>query len=131
MTEINIKEYEVRCREILADPEVRFAALLGADGKLLAGGLKENINFRLNDVQMDEVCTELAARVEKRKKYDSELGRVKYSTSRREQVVIMSFPVYEKVVMIVAEPNVNIDRLAYRVIEKLGKEWDEFFGKPI
>lgn len=116
---------------MLTDPEVRFAALLGADGELLAGGLKENINLRLNDAQMDEVCKELASRVEKRKKYDLELGRVKYSTSRREHVVIMSFPVYEKVVMIVAEPNVNIDRLAYRIIEKLGKEWDEFFGKPI
>ncbi|EGG42553.1 hypothetical protein Nlim_0734 [Candidatus Nitrosarchaeum limnium SFB1] len=131
MPKINIKEYESRCKEMLTDPEVRFAALLGADGELLAGGLKENINLRLNDAQMDEVCKELASRVEKRKKYDLELGRVKYSTSRREHVVIMSFPVYEKVVMIVAEPNVNIDRLAYRIIEKLGKEWDEFFGKPI
>ena len=131
MHEINIKEYKKRCKEMLIDPEVRFAALLGSDGRLLAGGLKENINLRLSEVQMDEVCKELASRVEKRKKYDLELGRVKYSTSRREHVVIMSFPVYEKVVMIVAEPNVNIDRLAYRIIEKLGKEWDEFFGKPI
>ena len=131
MPEINIKEYEARCKEMLIDPEVRFAALLGADGKLLAGGLKENINLRLSEEQMNEVCKELAGRVEKRKKYDLELGRVKYSTSRREHVVIMSFPIYEKVIMIVAEPNVNIDRLAYRVIEKLGSQWDEFFGKPI
>jgi hypothetical protein len=127
--EININEYEKRCQEMLEDPEVRFAALLNEFGKLLAGGLKENINLRLSNEQMDEVCKELAGRVEKRKKYDLELGRVKYSTSRREHVVIMSFPIYEKVIMIVAEPNVNIDRLAYRIIEKLGSQWDEFFGK--
>jgi len=54
---------------------------------------------------------------------------VKYSASRREHVVIMSFPIYEKVILIVAEPNVNIDRLAFRIIEKLGSQWGEFFGK--
>jgi hypothetical protein len=69
------------------------------------------------------VCKELASRVEKRKKFDTELGRVKYSASRREHVVIMSFPIYEKVIMVVAEPNVNIDRLSFRIMDKFGKQW--------
>ncbi|MGI0057322.1 MAG: DUF6659 family protein [Nitrosarchaeum sp.] len=129
MPEINIEEYEKRCQELLEDHEVRFAALLDEFGKLLAGGYKKDINPRLTKEQHDVVCQELAARVAKRKKYDTELGRVKYSASRREHVVIMSFPIYEKVIMIVAEPNVNIDRLAFRIIEKLGSQWGEFFGK--
>ena len=129
MPEINIKEYEKRCQDILEDDEVRFAGLLDEFGKLLAGGYKQNINPRLTEEQHDSVCKELAGRVAKRKKYDAELGRVKYSASRREHVVIMSFPIYEKVILIVAEPNVNIDRLAFRIIEKLGSQWGEFFGK--
>jgi hypothetical protein len=129
MTEINIKEYEKRCQDILEDDEVRFAGLLDEFGKLLVGGYKQNINPRLTEEQQDSVCKELASRVAKRKKYDTELGRVKYSASRREHVVIMSFPIYEKVIMIVAEPHVNIDRLAFRIIEKLGSQWGEFFGK--
>ena len=129
MPEINIKEYEKRCQDILEDDEVRFAGLLDEFGKLLAGGYKQNINPRLTEGQHDSVCKELASRVAKRKKYDAELGRVKYSASRREHVVIMSFPIYEKVIMIVAEPHVNIDRLAFRIIEKLGSQWGEFFGK--
>lgn len=129
MPQIDVKEYEKRCQELLEDPEVRFAGLLDESGKLLAGGYKENITPRLTKEQHDVVCQELAARVAKRKKYDTELGHVKYSASRREYVVIMSFPIYEKVVMIVAEPNVNIDRLAFRIIEKLGSQWGEFFGK--
>lgn len=129
MPEINIKEYEKRCQDILEDDEVRFAGLLDEFGKLLAGGYKQNINPRLTEEQHDLVCKELASKVAKRKKYDTELGRVKYSASRREHVVIMSFPIYEKVIMIVAEPHVNIDRLAFRIIEKLGSQWGEFFGK--
>ncbi len=129
MPEINIKEYERRCQDILEDDEVRFAGLLDEFGKLLAGGYKQNINPRLTEEQHDSVCKELASRVAKRKKYDAELGRVKYSASRREHVVIMSFPIYEKVIIVVAEPHVNIDRLAFRIIEKLGSQWGEFFGK--
>ncbi|HET9009484.1 MAG TPA: DUF6659 family protein [Nitrosarchaeum sp.] len=129
MPQIDIKDYENKCKEILEDQEVRFAGLLDESGKLLAGGYKENINPRLTKGQEEIVRQELAARVAKRKKYDTELGRVKYSASRREYVVIMSFPIYEKVIMIVAEPNVNIDRLAFRIIEKLGSQWGEFFGK--
>ena len=129
MPEINIKEYEKRCQDILEDDEVRFAGLLDEFGKLLAGGYKQNINPRLTEEQHDSVCKELASRVAKRKKYDIELGHVKYSASRREHVVIMSFPIYERVIMIVAEPYVNIDRLAFRIIEKLGSQWGEFFGK--
>ena len=129
MPEINIKEYEKRCQDILEDDEVRFAGLLDEFGKLLAGGYKQNINPRLTEEQHDSVSKEVASRVAKRKKYDTELGRVKYSASRREHVVIMSFPIYEKVIMIVAEPNVNIDRLAFRIIDKLGSQWSEFFGK--
>ncbi len=129
MSVIDVKEYEKKCQELLKDQEVRFAALLDEFGKLLAGGYKQNIIPRLTEEQHDAVCKELAARVKKRKKYDAELGRVKYSASRREHVVIMSFPIYEKVIMIVAEPHVNIDRLAFRIIEKLGSQWGEFFGK--
>ena len=129
MPGINTKDYEKRCQEILEDDEVRFAGLLDESGKLLAGGYKQDINPRLTEEQQDAVCKEVASRVAKRKKYDKELGRVKYSASRREHVVIMSFPIYEKAVLIVAEPNVNIDRLAFRIIDKLGSQWGEFFGK--
>jgi len=126
MSKIDVKDYKKRCEEILEDQEVRFAALLDESGNTLAGGYRENIVPRLNDKQHDLVCKELAARVIKRKKFDVELGRVKYSASRREHVVIMSFPVDDKIIMIVAEPNVNIDRLAFKIIEKLGSQWGNF-----
>ncbi|MDH3361385.1 MAG: hypothetical protein OEL56_03205 [Nitrosopumilus sp.] len=125
----DVSEYEKKCQEILNDVEIRFAGLLDEDGTVLAGGSKSGMNVNLTPEQFTSVCTELASRVAKRKKFDTELGHVKYSASRREHVVIMSFPIYEKVVMIVAESNVNIDRLAFRVIEKLGSQWGEFIGK--
>jgi len=127
--EQEIQEYELKCQEILKDDVIRFAGLLDESGTILAGGLKQGVEIRLTDEKLQSVCEELASRVAKRKKLDVELGHVKYSASRREHIVIMSFPIYEKVVMIVAESNVNIDKLAFKIIDKLGRQWGEFVGK--
>lgn len=126
---ININEYEQTCKKLLEDPEIRFAGLLDEFGTLLTGGYHSGTIPRLSEEQHKVICHEISSRVAKRKKFDSELGRVKYSASRREHVVIMSFPVYDKAMMIVAEPNVNIDRLSYKIINILGDQWSNFVGQ--
>jgi len=70
----------------------------------LVGGYKQGTCYTLTDEEHQPLCTELASRVTTRKKFNSLLGHVKYSASRRERVVILSFPIYDKVVMIIAEP---------------------------
>ena len=127
--DIDINDYEHKCQKILEEGEIRFAGLLDEYGNLLAGGFKPKIVPRLSEEKFQSICKELASRVEKRKKQDDELGYVKYSASRREHVVIMSFPINDKVVMVVAESHINIDRFAFRVIEKLGRQWGEFVGE--
>ena len=126
---IDVTDYEQKCQKILEENEIRFAGLLDEFGNLLAGGFKQKMIQRLSEEKFQSVCKELASRVVKRKKHDKELGYVKYSASRREHVVIMSFPIYDQVVMVVAESHVNIDRLAFRIIDKLGRQWGEFVGK--
>ena len=126
---IDVNDYEHKCQKILEEDEIRFAGLLDEFGNLLAGGFKQKMIPRLSEEKFQTICKELASRVAKRKKQDKELGYVKYSASRREHVVIMSFPIYGQVVMVVAESHVNIDRLAFRIIEKLGRQWGEFVGE--
>lgn len=118
-------EYDVKCKKILEDPEILFAGLLDGLGTLLAGGYKPETCSRLSDEQHQTICTELASRVTKRKKFNSELGNVKYSASRRDRVVIMSFPISDKVVMIIAESHINIDRFAFRILSTLERQWGE------
>ena len=111
----DFSDYDDRCQKILEDPEILFAGLLDGSGTLLAGGYKEGTCSRLTDQQHQSICTELASRVTKRKKFNSELGHVKYSSSRREHVVIMSFPIYDKVIMLVVESNIDVDRLLFKL----------------
>ncbi len=122
MKKINL-DFEKICAEISNEPEIRFAGYLDSFGNMLAGGYKHELIPRLSEEQHHSVCQELASRVEKRKRFDKELGFVKYSASRRKHVVTMSFPIFENVLMVVAEPHVNIDRLAFKISAILGEPY--------
>jgi hypothetical protein len=126
---IDVQDYELKCQKILDEHDIRFAGLLDEFGNILAGGYSQELVPKMPEEKFQSVCRELASRVAKRKKNDEELGHVKYSASRREHVVIMSFPIYDHVIMIITEPHINIDRLAFRVIDKLGRQWGEFVGE--
>ena len=124
-----LAKYQKQCEKILSEPEIRFAGIVSEMGKLIAGGFKKGIVPLEDDSERQKLFMELALRVATRREFDSSMGRVKYSASRREKVVVMSFPLKNCTLMVAAEPNVNIDRLAYRIIQKLDQQWYEFFGK--
>ena len=123
------ENYEEKCSKMLEIDSIRFAALIDSSGEILSGGLKQGLEMKLGKDELASVLKEIAIRVSKRKKHDNELGRVKYSASRREDVVIMSFPIFDNSIVIVAEPNVNIDRISWQIIQILGKQWASFVGE--
>lgn len=122
-------EYATKCEQILEDTEIRFCGFIGMNAELIVGKFREGHEPIENDENRQRIYQDLVARITRRKTFDSNLGRVKYSASRRENVVMMSFPIGEDVVMVMADPHINIDRTAYRIIEKLGSQWSEFYGK--
>ena len=124
-----LEKCQKQCEKILSEPEIRFAGIVSEMGKLIAGGFKKGIVPLEDDSERQTLYMELALRVATRREFDSSMGRVKYSAARREKVVMMSFPLKNCILMVVAEPHVNIDGLAYKIIKKLDRQWYEFFGK--
>jgi len=123
-----VEEIKKKIKDILSEPEIRFCGLIDSDGQLVAGDFRDGVIPFENDKRRRQMFQELAHRVANRKGFDASLGRVKYSSSRREKVVMMSFPIGRYVIMIAAEPGVNIDRLAWKIIYKLEHQWSEFHG---
>ncbi|MEJ2272224.1 MAG: hypothetical protein P8X91_07070 [Candidatus Bathyarchaeota archaeon] len=115
--------------EILSEKEIRFAGFVNMSGNLIEGKFRGDVIPFESDEEQQKIFRELAYRISTRKKFDYSMGAVKYSASRREKLVMMSFPLKEMVLLITAEPNVNIDRLAYKIIQILGKDWSQFYGE--
>ena len=121
--------FKQKLDEIISEKDIRFAGFVDMKGDLEEGKFREEIIPFENDEEQRKIFRELALRVSTRKKFDYSMGAVKYSASRREKLVMMSFPLKNIILLITAEPNVNIDRLAYKIIQILGKNWSEFYGE--
>ncbi len=117
-----------RLEQIFLEKEIRFAGFVDLKGNLIESQFREGIIPFESDEEQRQIFRELALRISTRKKFDYSMGAVKYSASRREKLVMMSFPLKNSILLITAEPHVNIDRLAYKVIQSLGKDWSEFRG---
>ncbi len=121
--------FKQKLDEILSEQEIRFAGFVNMQGGLVEGQFREDVVPFENDEEQKRVFRELAVRISTRKNFDFSMGAVKYSASRREKLVMMSFPLKNIILLITTEPNVNIDRLAYKIIQILGKDWSEFHGE--
>ena len=124
----SVIEIKNKIKDILSEPEIRFCGLIDSSGQLIAGDFRSGVIPFENDARRRQMFQELAHRVANRQGFDANLGRVKYSSSRRENVVMMSFPLGRYIIMVTAEPSVNIDRLAWKIIYKLEHQWSEFHG---
>ena len=127
--EIPERLFKQKLYEIISEKEIRFAGFVNMQGELVKGQFRDDVVPFENDEEQKKTFRELALRISTRKKFDYSMGAVKYSASRREKLVMMSFPLKNMILLITAEPNVNIDRLAYKIIQILGKDWSEFYGE--
>jgi len=107
--------FEQKCQNLLKESEIRFAGLINPMGNLVAGGMKEGLKPLEDDADMRKLYMELILRVSTRQEFDQTLGVVNYSASRREKAVVLSFPIGNKVLLISADANVNIDETAKKV----------------
>ena len=126
--DISNNNLESILNDILSEREIRFAGFVNIDGDLVEGKFRKDVIPFESDEKQQKIFRELAFRISTRKNFDYSMGAVKYSASRREKLVMMSFPLNEMILLITAEPNVNIDRLAYKIIQILGKDWSQFYG---
>lgn len=127
--EIPERLFKQKLDKILSEKEIRFAGFVNMQGDLVEGQFREDVVPFENDEDQKRVFRELAIRISTRKNFDFSMGAVKYSASRREKLVMMSFPLKNIILLITTEPSVNIDRLAYKIIQILGKDWSQFHGE--
>jgi len=108
-------QFEEKCQNLLKEPEIRFAGIVNHMGNLVVGGMKQGMKPLEDEADMRKLYMELILRVSTRKEFDYSLGPVEYSASRREKAVVLSFPIGNKVLLVSANTDVNIDDTAKKI----------------
>ena len=114
--------YDSRCKDLLDLDEIRFAGIINEDGELVSGGFKQGLMPLENDEIKLKSFMEFVSKISLRKEYDNSLGPINYLAARRDKVVLISFPfpLSRFLLLISAEPSVNIENLASKVIKIFG-----------
>ncbi len=111
--------YDEKCTRLLDKDEIRFAGIINEHGELISGGFKVGLTPLEGDESKLKSFMEFISKVSIRKEYDQSLGPINYLAARRDKAVLISFPfpISRIVLLISAEPSVNIENLAIKVIE--------------
>ncbi len=118
MSETDYQIYDEKCQKILEEEEIRFAGIINESGALVSGGFKKDIIPLEDDEARLKSFMEFISKVSIRKEYDKTLGPINYLAARRDKAVLVSFPfpVSKFVLLISANPSVDIEKLATRVM---------------
>jgi len=117
-----IYDYPKICDSIKSlDPKIRFAGVINDRGRLVAGGMKENVEPLENEKDDEMIFMELALRVKMRKEFDRQLGRVNFALASRERALAMSFLVNEDILYVVTEPDADYGKLPKTILNIIEK----------
>tara|TARA_B100000949_G_scaffold149930_1_gene131709 strand:- start:39 stop:383 length:345 start_codon:yes stop_codon:yes gene_type:complete len=113
-------KYDELCERIKKiDSKVRFAGVVNSKGRLVAGGMVSS-KKRLGDRKDDEMLyMELALRVKMRSEFDDDLGKVKFSLSFREKLIVMSFPMKNDVLFVSLDKKMSFDKIPFKILKLL------------
>ena len=118
-SEASFQLYDAKCKLLLKEPEIRFAGIINKEGSLVLGGFKEGITPYENDETKLQAFYNFVSKASIRKEFDESLGPINYIAARRDKAVLVSFPfpVSQIALLISAEPNLNIENLAQKVVQ--------------
>ena len=120
MSSENFSPYEPRCIEVNNQNGVRFAAIIDNDYNKIAGGFREGVIPYEGDEKKLQDFYKFAVEISLRTdSYSTSLGALNYIASRRDKVILISFPfpVTTNILLISAEPGLDIEKLAKNVVK--------------
>jgi len=109
-------ELNQKCELLSKEPEIRFAGFLDMMGNLVVGSFSDGIKPLKSDEERKKMFIEAVLRIRTRQDFDENLGPVEYAAARRKNVVTLTFLYDDKVLFVSAEPNVDIDKTAQKIM---------------
>jgi len=117
-----IYDYSKICNSVYElDPKIRFAGVINERGRLVAGGMKENVEPLENEKDDEMIFMELALRVKMRKEFDKQLGSVNFAMASRERALAISVIINDDILYVVSEPDTNYGVLPKKILEIIQK----------
>ena len=100
-----------------ADNQIRFAGVINDRGRLVAGGMRENVEPLESEKDDEMIFMELALRVKMRKEFDRQLGPVNFAMASRERALAISVIINNDILYVVSEPDTDYGMLPKQILK--------------
>lgn len=118
-----IYDYAKICNSIFAiDQKIRFVGVINERGRLVAGGMKENVEPLESEKDDEMIFMELALRVKMRKEFDKQLGQVNFAMASRQRALAISVIINDDILYIVSEPDSDYGLLPKKILEIINSQ---------
>ena len=117
---LGLEEYQDLCKKILELSEIRFAGFLDRMGNLVTSDFRKDVTPLKDEAERKKYFMEAVLRVRTREEFDENIGPTLYAAARRTKVVMMTFTIGEKILFISADPHVDIDKTAKKIMKICG-----------
>ena len=99
------------------DPKIRFVGVINERGRLVSGGMRDNVEPLESEKDDEMIFMELALRVKMRKEFDKQLGPVNFALASRERDLAISVIINGDILYVVSEPDTDYATLPKKILE--------------
>jgi len=102
---------ENKCNEFLRSDEIRFVGIINNMGNLIAGGLGNNLDWINTDEKRRMLYIQMTLEISMRKDFDNILGEINYVSTNRKNVLMITVPMNDHVLLIFAKPTAVVEEI--------------------
>lgn len=118
MMSLHVEKYtdmERRCTVLLDDDQIRFAGVINKMGNLIAGGFRKDVRPFQNDAKQRMLYMQMVLEISMRREFDSDLGDVHYTASKRNKALMITVPIEDRIVLVSSIPNASTERIVAKI----------------
>jgi hypothetical protein len=123
----NYDQFQRLCVSIFAiSTNIRFVGVIDKMGRLVAGGMRENVESMERKEDSSKLYIEFVFRTDMRKDFDAEFGKTIYNYSEREKIKLASFPFNDHLLRVsIEKKELEHKKIIENILNIIrNKEWD-------
>jgi hypothetical protein len=106
-------------RIIKLDKNIRFVGIVSGRGEVIEGGFREGIQPLLDGTEEQQMYVQSLANVTMLQQFSDRLGKVRYSITEHEKVILLTVPVSEGILCVSASSKADAIKIRDKVLNAI------------
>ncbi|PBO84894.1 MAG: hypothetical protein COA77_07335 [Thaumarchaeota archaeon] len=104
-------QLENKCQKLFSNDEIRFVGVINNMGNLIAGGFSKCVDLIETDEERRKLYMQMTLEISMRKDFDDTLGTINYITTNRSNVLMITIPLHDHVILISAKHTSTVEQI--------------------